>query len=33
MFRIEDGKDITDEEFNEIVAPFIDSCNDYIERR
>lgn len=33
MFRIEDGKDITDDEFDEIVAPFIDSCNDYIEKK
>ena len=32
MFRIEDGKDITEDEFNEIIAPFLDSCNDYLEK-
>ena len=32
MFRIEDGKDITEDEFDEIIAPFVDSCNDYLEK-
>lgn len=30
MFRIEDGEDISDSEFEEIVSPFVDFCNDYL---
>ena len=32
LFRYEDGKDITEEEFNTIVSPFLDICHDYLER-
>lgn len=32
MFRIEDGRDIEDDVFAEIVSPFIDYCNDYLEQ-
>ena len=32
LFRFEDGKDITEEEFNTIVSPFLDICHDHLER-
>lgn len=32
MFRVEDGKDITTEEFNDIVGPFFDVCTEYLEK-
>lgn len=30
MFRKEDGKDITDEEFEELIEPFGDACYRYL---
>lgn len=30
MFRNEDGKDITDEEFEELIEPFGDACYRYL---
>lgn len=32
MFRFEDGKDITTEEFNNIVSPFFDVCTEHLEK-
>ncbi len=31
MFRVSTGEDISDEEFNAIVEPFEDKCNEYLE--
>ena len=31
MIRPETGEDITEEEFNAVLKPFIDNCNEYLE--
>lgn len=33
MFRIEDGKDITEEEHATIVGPFFEVCTDHLEKK
>ena len=30
MFRHEDGRDVSDEEFAELIEPFGDACNKYL---
>lgn len=32
MFRFQDGKDITQEEFDTIVNPFFDICREHLEK-